>query len=306
MHWWVSPPFFLENYMIRTKLGCYEEKKFLHWGTYLIQIDDPDVKQVEINEFKVSNTFPKFPSKLSFAILDLFNYYCNELDQLEVGVLLLTNGTDWKCVVPKQIVSAASVSSVTSDNCDLITGEIYKQFPPHGWKHAGSWHSHNFMSAFFSGTDDESDRYVQGLHVVTGKLQDQVGVTLSSITIRGKRYLVNLIDVIDLEGYVYQKDQPRYHKIVSNYINIYAPVVSSSLFNSSSYQVLMDDIIPCTDYDSNLLAEEYYDELIKLLEKIEDLLDQFKLLDQDYYIEALNIVNDICDIKQRKKSLKIN
>jgi hypothetical protein len=122
--------------------------------------------------------------------------------ELEVSVLLCRKADDlskWRILVPKQDVSGGSVHAQTAESCDIETGEMFNVFPPEGWLHAGSSHSHNTMSAFFSPTDDKSELTVPGLHIVIGKVdkKDMSYEHKSSIVLRQLRKKVDLFDVVD-------------------------------------------------------------------------------------------------------------
>ena len=130
--------------------------------------------------------------------------------------------TKWKIVVPKQTVSGVSVKSVLANNVDIETGEKYTQFPPEGWVHAGSSHSHNTMQAFFSSTDDKSELTVPGLHIVVGAINHKKNEYSykASIVAQKLRKEVEIEDVVDIEP----EDLP-FHKNILDYIT---PVVTAN------------------------------------------------------------------------------
>ena len=175
----------ISDFVVRSKKhGCFKIYKSRDWGKYLVPISDPNGSEVtpeEVSGIQLIDPFPKLPKDLWARYIALCFYMCpsGKLhtrfhdSQYEVQVCLLRDNatrTKWKIVVPKQTVSGVSVKSVLANNVDIETGEEYTQFPPEGWVHAGSSHSHNTMQAFFSYTDDKSELTVPGLHIVVGNI----------------------------------------------------------------------------------------------------------------------------------------
>jgi hypothetical protein len=110
----------------------------------------------------------------------------------EVSVCLLRSETDpsqWKVVVPLQEVTAVTVDARTEYSCDLFTGEEYTVFPPEGWLHAGSLHSHQQMDAFWSSRDDQGELEVPGMHCTVGSITDHSFSICSSIVLNKNRYI---------------------------------------------------------------------------------------------------------------------
>lgn len=172
--------------LVRTRnQGVFQVKESKAWGRYLAKVPDPGGVSLPKNlleNFKVKNSFPKLPAEKWAAYLALCFYMCpegrkmnilNHDDQLEVAVCLLRDQatlSEWKIVVPRQIVSGGRVDADLRKSVDILTGEEYNIFPPMGWLHAGSSHSHNTMPAFFSSIDDASELNVPGLHIVVGEI----------------------------------------------------------------------------------------------------------------------------------------
>jgi len=125
--------------------------------------------------------------------------------ELEVTALLCRKADDlsqWKIVIPRQTVSRGAVYAPIDKTIDIETGEQYPAFPPDGWLHAGSTHSHNTMSAFFSKVDDESELSVPGLHIVVGQISrySKTYEAKASIVLRHTRKFVPILDVVDAES----------------------------------------------------------------------------------------------------------
>lgn len=206
---------------IRCSDGCYEIINSEAWGTTIIKIEDPEAGQTltykEKTDFKLIENFPKIPKEIWSAWIDIVFHFCEEpkskhgphtyygggTDDNEVSVVFLRHEDDltrWKAVIPKQVVSTGAVDANFKESCDILTGEKYNVFPPIGWLHVGSSHSHNTMSAFFSSTDDRSELGIPGIHIVVGKI-DKAKMTYeykSSIVLKGQRKIIDeLADVVD-------------------------------------------------------------------------------------------------------------
>lgn len=201
--------------VIRTKQqGCFKICHSQAWGKYLIPSEDPDgleLSSFELGGIQLNPDFPKIPAELWARYIGLCFYMCpsgtkltrsQHDSQLEVQVCLLRDQetlSKWKIVVPKQMVSGVSVKAELKSNIDIVTGERYEQFPPPGWVHAGSSHSHNTMDAFFSGTDDRSELNVPGMHIVVGNIDhDNMQYSYkASIVLQKLRKEVDLDKVVD-------------------------------------------------------------------------------------------------------------
>lgn len=213
-----------------TDHGCYKIFESSAWGKYLVPVDDPEgvkLSKFERTGIQLKKSFPKIPVELWSRYISLCFYMCPEGkqlsssfhdSQLEVQVCLLRD-TDtlskWKIVVPKQIVSGVSVKAELAKCIDIETGERYEQFPPPGWVHAGSSHSHNTMDAFFSATDDKSELTVPGLHIVVGNIDHKKKeyTYRASVVLQKLRKEVDLDDVVDAEPGIFE-----FHQDVLEYI----------------------------------------------------------------------------------------
>lgn len=173
--------------VLRTpKGGAVGADYFPGHGTILRPVDDPDGVALDPELFtaiRLDPNFQKIPASLANRISDLYvtmlgrqkeaGFTFNLTDsQKEVSVVLLRDEetqTKWRVLVPTQVVGGASVEAdYTKPLCDIETGEKVEQFPPPGWLHAGSSHSHNTMGAFFSSVDDKNELPMPGVHFVLG------------------------------------------------------------------------------------------------------------------------------------------
>lgn len=188
--------------IIRTKTGVVAPDRLPGFGTFLVPGVDPDGVDVpaELLRGIRLDLLPKMDKQTIEAIIGLYVAYMRETKSVdsdqEVGVVFLKDtetGTKWRVLVPTQEVGGASVDiDFTKPLVDLITGEEVKEWPPAGWAHAGSSHSHNTMGAFFSSTDDKSELRINGLHFVLGDFRKQDGEwkcrAAVSVVYRGIRY----------------------------------------------------------------------------------------------------------------------
>jgi hypothetical protein len=195
---------------VRAKSGCLQLITSEYWGSWYRAIDDPKGKDIDTKEllsrFWIKPEFDKVPLVDLRRIVTFYRKYISNVaanstvDTNEVQVLLLRSETDvkvWKILVPKQIITPATVEAVTHPCCDLETGEDYDVFPPLGWVHAGSSHSHNTMSAFFSGKDDRGELTVPGLHFVIGSITAGSYDIKASIVMNRARFLVPPTHVLE-------------------------------------------------------------------------------------------------------------
>lgn len=270
----------------RTQDGCFGMFHSKAWGYYLMKISDPDanpLSEEELNGIKLNKDFPRIPADLWSRWIALCFYMCPQHDtkvtssfhdrQLEVQVCLLRDEatlSKWKIVVPKQVVSGVSVSAHLNDNIDIATGEVYDQFPPQGWLHAGTSHSHNTMSAFFSSVDDKSELTCPGFHVVIGNIDhtNKQYTYASSIVLRKMRKLIDIEECVDTKPM-----RREFHEDVLDYIDT---VVSA---NKKIYDEDASDknlIIPWLELEKFKETEDGADEID--LDDIDD-LDDLDFLD---------------------------
>lgn len=187
------------------------------WGSYYSKVPDPKgkPKPPELEEFQLNPNFAKLPGHLLQAIVTLFRQYLKSShnkpkvkhqshfqdDTTEVQVCLLRkedNPDIWKVVVPKQVVGAVTVDAVLAESCDLLTGEEYTVFPPIGYIHAGSIHSHCDFACFWSGRDDRGELGVPGMHCTIGHLSQTHFGVCCSIVLNRRRYVVEPPYCLDL------------------------------------------------------------------------------------------------------------
>ena len=207
----------MENF-VRASDGCFEIVSSSALGACLIPVKDPEANTIltdfDKHGIKLIPDFPKISKEVWARIINFYFHYCGEIKNAtrdtEVSVVFLRRQDDlsqWKVVVPEQIVDAASVRANFNKCVDIVTGKQYDSFPPIDevdgesiiWVHAGSSHSHQTMQAFFSSTDDKSELGIPGLHIVVGEINIKKSsyVPKESIVLRGCRKNVDVDDVVD-------------------------------------------------------------------------------------------------------------
>lgn len=164
--------------------GAIAAEAFEGFGVVIRQVDDPEgieLPKEAYEAIRIGADYPKIPKDIIARIVSLYTWLMNKRGEAkarfadsakEVSVVLLRDEETrmkWRCLVPRQVVGSASVEAdFTKGLCDIATGEEITEWPPPGWMHAGSSHSHNNFRAFFSSTDDRSELPVPGVHFVCG------------------------------------------------------------------------------------------------------------------------------------------
>ena len=194
--------------IIRTaEHGCWEVYNG-PWGSYLRRAFDPEanaeVTQEHLKHFELKEGIHKLPAELWSKWVRLcFHFVDKVTSSVEVSVRILRSEDDpsvYRILVPKQKVSGASVRVDSFDEAiDIDTGEEIYSYPPDGWIPVGSSHSHNTMSAFFSGTDDKYELGDPGIHLVVGsiKVKEMKYSIAASVVGSGRRFIVSYEDLID-------------------------------------------------------------------------------------------------------------
>lgn len=258
---------------------CHHQEKKQEEAIEIIRQWSSDKKDFEffryINGKREVVTDPDIHKSGKYKILGEYSrYHTPYQEQLEVSALLcrkMDNLAEWKILIPKQQVSHASVRAETAQSIDIETGEVYGVFPPHGWLHAGSTHSHNTMGAFFSGTDDSSELSVPGLHIVVGsiKKEEDTYEAKASIVLRQCRRMIDIKEVVDTED---DKDAT-FHSNVLECISTYS---ASSIYSTSSSSDSSDDDFGSDSEDSSNISMEKENEEISPKEDEESWWSLFK------------------------------
>jgi hypothetical protein len=219
--------------IIRTaEHGCWEVYNGT-WGSYLRRTFDPDanaeVTEEHLKHFELKEGIHKIPAELWAKWVRLcFHFVDKVTSSVEVSVRILRSESDpsvYRILVPKQKVSGASVRVDSFDeSIDIDTGEEIATYPPDGWIPVGSSHSHNTMSAFFSGTDDKYELGDPGIHLVIGsiKIKEMKYTIAASVVGSGRRFLVSYDDLIDATPI----PNADFHPKVLEYVDYTSPVVT--------------------------------------------------------------------------------
>lgn len=225
------------------------------WGKYLAPTIDPDANVVEFTEehfkmFELNEEIHQIPSNLWSAWIDLCFHYADKVNKnVEVSMRILRSEDDpsvYKFIVPFQEVGGASVRvNDFQKSVDLISGEELTSYPPVGWIPVGSSHSHNTMSAFFSGTDDKFELSDPGLHIVVGSIdhQKQEYQLSISVTANNRRFIIDANDESKIVDFT-PDDDSTYHSKVLDYVTI-PPVKIQSVFTGTAQK---------KDYKSNFIG----------------------------------------------------
>jgi hypothetical protein len=216
--------------------------------------------------YTITNGVKKYCTITEWAMQSSSNYQnmgFSSRTELEVSALFCRRKDDlsiWRMLIPEQIVGGARVRARVGRSIDLATGERFEQFPPQGWVHAGSTHSHNTMDAFFSSTDDDNEISVPGLHIVVGRVNDITNsyTPKASIVLRRLRKDVSFKDVVDSDP-DHASPDATFHPDVLDYIStgwsqsLYTKVepkveIENSLFDSPKQ----------TDKELDFIDDEVY------------------------------------------------
>lgn len=167
---------------VNGRRGYYALHKWAR-GIILRPAEDPNgasLPEGVMGGILLDATVPKIPAECWTAMQRLFIHCVEQDPRKEVGaidannevcVVFATRYTDGHVIVAAmpQVVGHARVAmDRTKGAVNLITGEKYPYWPPEGYGEKGDCHSHNTMGAFFSGTDDNDDKGLPGIHMVCG------------------------------------------------------------------------------------------------------------------------------------------
>jgi hypothetical protein len=277
--------------IIRTiRDGAWQLKKMKGWGSYYVPCDDTQAtttfnKSSLEQEFIFSEDFVKLPVNIYEAIITFFVYISQQMNFSEVGVLLLRDlktKQKYRVLVPKQVVTRASVITDNSNYIDLLTGKEGTIFPPTGWAVCGSAHSHNTMSAFYSSTDENDELGIPGLHFVVGKLTENSHESLFSIVTSNCRRII--LDKDLLVGGYDSSIQPISMHLIEKAMSYVSHRVFSSIQSNQTQinQMVTQPQIPnlfSSERDKN--EEKDIKDFEKLMNKMQDLISDY-LEDRDY------------------------
>lgn len=272
------------NFIRSKQDGCFLVQHSSAWGTFLRPTEDPEGEELtkeELTGIRLVDNFPRVPQAIWARIVRLFFHFCPSgkkarNQQLEASILFLRKEDDlsqWKAVVPQQLVTGVSVKADFSKNCDIVTGEEYTQFPPEGWIHAGSSHSHNTMAAYFSSTDDKNELGVPGLHIVVGSIDKQKMVYqhCASIVLQFQRKFVVITKVVDTAPKLLD-----FHPNVLNYIKEEVEDAKVIRIGGKVFPRNMPSRNPLLLGQMDLEIEDEQDDPIKLNKELEEFFRIYK------------------------------
>ena len=178
----------------------YERVSFWDWGFIFkprldITLDQKDnykfLTAINVGKFYPAKNFPFVSHENQLAIASLFRDIC-DTHKTEICVYLSKpkeeKSNELTPYLFEQSVSAASVQGISTELYNLVTGDL----ETNTILRLGTVHSHNYFSAFFSGTDDANDLDNPGLHFVIGNL-NTIPTQVSSVVVNGVRYKAPLM-----------------------------------------------------------------------------------------------------------------
>ena len=162
--------------LIRLASECVEVAD-TPWGALPRGVEDPTLEALPTPTLHVPS---RIPAALWSSCTRLAQDLASEVGSrpLEVGAILARSVRPphdrWAIFVPEQVASGAAVKySLEGDLVNIATGDVLdRQAFRRKWAHAGSWHSHNNMDAFWSAQDTRDDANRNGLHVVVGSFDN--------------------------------------------------------------------------------------------------------------------------------------
>lgn len=223
--------------ILRTRRdGCWEVYEGA-WGSYLRPTDDPDanvvVDEENLKQFQLKENIHKIPSHLWTRWVKLcFHFVDKVTSSVEVSIRILRSEEDpsqYRFLVPRQKVSGATVRVDTFDeSIDIETGEEFTQYPPVGWIPVGSSHSHNTMSAFFSGVDDQYELDDPGIHLVVGSINSSKMTYSIAASVVGsrRRFIIAYTDLVDATWDL----DASFHEKILDYVDYITPATYVSRY----------------------------------------------------------------------------
>lgn len=236
--------------VVRSTKGCFGLRNSPAWGRRLVPVADPisiDLDPADFDRLELPAGFPRIPAEIWSRVVLLYFYFCNPNNKTvdsttEVSVRFTRKRSDpsiWRCWVPKQEVGGGTVHARFDQGMvDIVTGEMLEgaTWPPEDEYDAGSSHSHNTMSSFFSTTDDSNELGCPGIHIVVGNIDrtNNKYTMLSSIVLDKKRFLVNSPDVVDRVPLNGTKFHEKVLEVVTKYT--YKSTYSGTSYPGYSYK----------------------------------------------------------------------
>lgn len=194
---------------IRAKNGPRALQYWDRLGSVIVRAEDPEGEDIPEGAYSAIFLPPTRhvinPADWN-AWLDLCIHMLGKIDtkikspdsgqEVSCIYMLPPGGKDLEIWIPTQRTGGATVSvDYTKPIRHITSGKEYKDLPAMedaGYIKMGGCHSHNTMSAFFSGTDDRNETPQPGYHMVVGDFENKDGSWFYrhalSITADGRRF----------------------------------------------------------------------------------------------------------------------
>ncbi len=126
---------------------------------------------------------PMIPWSIIHDLHEFFQAVYYEYRGEAIALLTLDDGV-WGTHIPEQTVSSAHLDyKITGDDSPKNV--------------AGTVHSHCDMGAFFSGTDEQDQSEMDGLHIVLGRITMTVPEIKAAVCVNGRIFEIDPEDLID-------------------------------------------------------------------------------------------------------------
>lgn len=202
-----------EKLVFKDEMGRFYKRSYIQGGgIFLENIKDEDLNGVDVTTlnnslvslFVVDPKLTKIPLYLWCRVLDLYRYFFDIHNEVCVHLYYNFNTSQWRILVPKQIITPVSVLTNHSVYCDISTGENLKigDLLLNNFTRLGDSHLHPMGLNRFSAQDDKDELNNTGFHILVYKsiyheelcIQHYSNLAhLGSFTHFGKRYYFNFL-----------------------------------------------------------------------------------------------------------------
>ena len=165
--------------------------------TALVKV--PQISFLEEVEPWAQQRFPKIPREVIARAVDFFNKVYQKFGTEAILLLYYSkNEKRFELFCPAQTVEELGIE------------EYEKDFRFSNFQLVGTIHSHGWLEAFYSGTDDDDDDGLDGLHVTLGSMDTPHFSISCSLAVNGNRFMIEpekMIEGIQKTDWVKPKKQ---------------------------------------------------------------------------------------------------